>query len=186
MDQLDLDDLIAAMREVAAASNPDADSDLDPNDDPDNSDDPNGDPDDDAGDPLDDPRSYVNDDDSDDDAYDFSTPRRVRTVMLLEKLREEERLNDNRRLVAIRSKPTAPSKVAQNATKLRNLQGKTAAIHAELASSTQVATAQKAYEAASLDLHRASRTREDKLEHEHDMRRMAKAYSSVCAEVHPE
>jgi hypothetical protein len=81
MADVDIKDLLAALREVSAASNPD---DLDPNDNPNDSDrDVNDDPGNDDEDADSDPRSYYPDDDGDDDEDNFSRPRILSTVMLL-------------------------------------------------------------------------------------------------------
>jgi hypothetical protein len=100
--------------------------------------------------------------------------------MLLEKLQAEERYSRNQQRVKDILSSAKPSKTAQNTNKMRQLERETADMRAEVWSGKQLATAQKQFEAASLELYRQNMTPAKKQERHEDTRRMQLAFSRAC------
>jgi hypothetical protein len=190
VDDLDLDDLLAALNEVASSSQPDSDSDMNPNDDPDNGDfEPNDNPDDvdDPEDVDDDPRSYRDDDDEDNDDDNEGDYSRRPSVLLLEKLNTEaQRWTLSQRVAPARRAQRPMSKADQNIKKIAELQGKTRRINYEMKTAELLAAATKKHKEASVASYLASLSPAEKREHDEDMRRIAEHYSAICPEASPD
>jgi hypothetical protein len=181
-----LNNLLAALREVAADT-------PDPNDD--DSDWHEDDPGDDGGDPNDDPRSYYPDETDTDDAEDqdqesdFRRRKPLGTVMLLQRLEEqaEMKADQDRPLAARRLRIKAPpTKLQQKSEKLMLMRRKSAEAERELKLNRQLEMESERLQKAKGALYRANMTDKERKQLKTDTDRMAIAFSTVCPEVHPD
>jgi hypothetical protein len=179
MPDYDLDDLLSALNEVAADSNPD-DDDRDPNDDPD---------DDDSRDPNDDDwdreqaEDGEEDDGTDDDDGDYASRR---SVMRLEELNAEaERWTFNQRIAKTKQPKKPINKADQNMNEISALRQKTSQINFELETGKQLAAEKKQYQEASVAMYLANLSPAEKRERDKDMRRIVEHCSAICPEASP-
>jgi len=179
MADLDLEDLLAQLREVASASDPDSDDDRDPEDD--TSDIPEDEIPDDQD--LDDEEGEDGDREGDDD---FSKPKIYKTVMLLQKLQAEakDKMYLDRKREFMQPKPVG--RAVANNTKIRQLRQRTNEMRYELESSRQLEAEVKRNQEAAVALYRSNMTPAQKQEHDEDTRRMAVYASQLCREASPD
>jgi hypothetical protein len=163
VDDLDIDDLLAALNDVADAHNGDGDdSDIDREEGEDGEQDDG--------------------DDNDDGDY-ASSP----TVMRLRRLATDAKTFKLPRGIAATKRPLKPiGKAHQNIRRVADLRSKTQEMNYEMECQKLLATATNEHKKASLAFHRANRTPEEKAEHEADMRRIAYCYSGICKEASPD
>jgi hypothetical protein len=164
----DLNDLLAALNEVAADSGHDDD---DPSDDDDDWSREQG-------------EDNEQDDGDDNDQGDYgSSP----TVMRLRRLQADARTFKLPRGIAATKRPQKPvSKVQQNWQKISALRQKTSQINYEMKTGKLLAEETRKYQEASVALYLANLTPEQRREHDEDMRRMGHYYSEMCPEASPD
>jgi hypothetical protein len=140
-------------------------------------------------------RSYPDDDDDpdqdgdDDPEDDFSKPKVLSSVMLLEKLESEaeQRYYAKRRLTARQQRiKAAPTKLEQKSEKLMEMRRKTAAAEYELRMNRQLELETLRLQKAPGQLYRSNMTDKERKQLKTDTDRMAIAFSTVCPEVHPD
>jgi hypothetical protein len=164
MDDDILDDLLAALREVSEASDPDsiADSDSDEEE---------------AEDEL---------PDDQDGSQSFVSPKVFNIVMLLERLEKE---SEQKQLEQRRSE-ARQQRIKQQATKLQEkndklmqLRWKAAEAESELKLNRQLEIQSKRLDRARLELYKANKTVQDRMELDADTKLMANWASRYCAEA---
>jgi hypothetical protein len=183
-----LNNLLAALREVAADT-------PDPNDDDSdwNEDDPAAD----GGDPNDDPRSYYpdatdTDNAEEDEESDFRRRKPLGTVMLLHKLEREAEgrfiteLKAENLAIVQRNAKLPPTKQELDHKRLAQLKLKTAQIEDELKLDRQLKLEEKRYAEARMLQRKASLTVADKKAEAESVRQGQITFSTACPEAHPD
>jgi hypothetical protein len=167
MADYNLDDLLAALREVADASDPDSVADSDPADDDEN---------------------IPEDEDSDgeEDAQSFQKPKLFNTVMLLERLQTEaeQKQFENRRVQAIQQRiKQQPTKLEEKNAKLKQMHRKAADAERELKLNQQLEIQSERLQKARLELYKANKTDRERMQLDADTERMATWASRYCKEA---
>jgi hypothetical protein len=162
-----LDDLLAALREVAAESDPDSVADSD-----------SADSDEDIAEDA--------DSDQEEDAQSFQKPKIFNAIMLLEKLEIEAELQQcaKRSLEArqLYSKPS-PTHIEQKNEKLFQIRRKASEVEQELRLNRKLEAESKRLQRAKLQLYKANKTAQDRMELDADTKLMANWASRFCAEA---
>lgn len=164
MSDANLDDLLAALREVSENSDPDSVADEESDYSPDE-DDSQGD---------------------EDEEIDFRRRKPLGTVMLLQRLQKqaEFKADQDRALVARRLRIKAPpTKLEQKSEKLMQMRRKAEEVEHELKLNQEFEVQSKRLQKANLELHKANRTNKERMEVEADTERMAAWASCYCKEA---
>ena len=170
----DLDDLLDRLNKVAADSNHDDDADINPDEDSDERDDREVD-------------DEVGEDHDGFDEDDFSRPKVLNRIIILQRKLDEDAVTYSRRKQSVTYKSVSQdeSKTQLNLSKIAKLRSRTADINDELATNKQLEQATKLNQQARAALYLANLTPEQKREHDEDVQRMAQHYSAICPEASP-